>query len=63
MMVASGPLVTMAEAVPKMAPTLARTVLAYVPAVLPAVKTPVDELMEPPPATIDQVGVMGTTLP
>src|ERR1035437_5827646 len=52
----------MTVAVPKIAPLVAVTVLVNVPGVVPAVNTPV-ELIVPPLATTDQVGVIATTLP
>jgi hypothetical protein len=52
----------MAVAVPKMVPLVARTVLANVPATVPAVKSPLLALMVPPPFVTDQTGVIVTTL-
>jgi hypothetical protein len=60
---ASGPAVTMAVAVPKIVPLVARTVLVNVPVTAPAVKRPDAALMVPPPAVTDQTGVIATTLP
>src|SRR5450759_533795 len=60
--VKSGPAITVTVAVPKMAPWVALTVLANVPIVLPAVKKPV-ALMLPGGLTVDQTGVIATTLP
>src|SRR5450759_1468777 len=62
-MEAAAPAVTMAVAVPKIAPLVARTVLVNVPATAPAVKRPEAALMAPPPAVTDQTGVIATTLP
>src|SRR5579859_2063983 len=63
-MVASTPgAVTITVANPEMDPLVALTVLVNVPAVRPAVNKPEELLMAPPPATIDHVGVMATTLP
>lgn|GEM_PF-7050495 len=62
-MLASGPAVTMTVAVPEIAPEVARTPLAKVPVVLPAVKSPVEALMVPGGLVVDQTGVIGTTLP
>src|SRR5450756_1035753 len=60
--VKSGPAITVTVAVPKIAPWVALTVLANVPIVLPAVKKPV-ALMLPGGLTVDQTGVIATTLP
>src|SRR5450759_167525 len=60
--VKSGPAITVTVAVPKIAPWVALTVLATVPIVLPAVKKPV-ALMLPGGLTVDQTGVIATTLP
>src|SRR5512137_375961 len=46
-----------------MPPTLAVTVLVYVPATVPEVNRPVVALMLPPPAATDQLGVIVITLP
>ena len=62
-MVASGPGVTLTVAVPKIAPEVARTLLAKAPTVVPAVKSPVEALMVPGGLVVDQTGVMATTLP
>jgi hypothetical protein len=61
--VASGPGVTIAVAVPKMDPLVALTVFGNVPAVVPAVNNPVAALMVPPPAVTDHTGVIATTFP
>src|SRR5450759_2713300 len=61
--VKSGPAITMAVAVPKIVPLVARTVLVNVPVTAPAVKRPEPALMAPPPAVTDQTGVIATTLP
>jgi hypothetical protein len=53
----------MTVAVPKIDPLVALTVLVKVPVVVPAVKSPVDGSMVPPPAVTDQTGVIATTLP
>ena len=62
-MEAAGPAVTIAVAVPKIVPLVARTVLVNVPVTAPAVKRPEPALMAPPPAVTDQTGVIATTLP
>jgi hypothetical protein len=61
-MLASGPGVTVTVAVPVSPSLLACTVLMNVPLTVPAVKRPASST-EPPPATMDQVGVNCTTLP
>src|ERR1051325_11106849 len=53
----------MTVAVPETAPLMAFTVFVNVPANGPAVKRPVDPLIVPPPATTDQTGAIGKTLP
>src|ERR1700730_11985053 len=55
--------VTITVAEPKMPPLVALTVRVNVPATLPAVNKPELLLIAPPPATMDQVGVMATRLP
>src|SRR5579862_1631704 len=55
--------VSVTVAVPETLPLVALTVLANVPAVVPAVKRPLVELMVPPPFTAVQTGEIGTTLP
>jgi len=62
-MFASAPLVTTTDAKPAIVPMLARTVLVNVPAVVPDVNRPVVVAIVPPPATTDQTGTMGMTLP
>jgi hypothetical protein len=68
-MLASGPAVTIAVAVPESVPLVALTVLVKVPVVEPAVKGTVSPVAPagtvPPPATTDQVTlpVIGTVLP
>ena len=57
-----GATITVTVAEPKVAPTVARTVLVKVPPAAPAVKRPVAALMVPPPFTTDQTGVMLTVL-
>src|SRR5207253_5384454 len=54
-MVASGPMVTVTDAVPEMPPLVALTVAVYEPGTIPAVKKP-DVLIAPPPATMVHVG-------
>lgn len=54
---------TVTVAVPKIVPLVARTLLGNVPVVLPAVKTPVVATMVPGGLTVDQAGVIATTLP
>src|SRR4051812_13887318 len=61
MLATTGVTVTVAE--PEMVPLVARTVLAYVPDVLPAVKRPVAAPIVPPPFAIDHTGVSTTALP
>jgi hypothetical protein len=53
--VASGPGVTMTVAVPVTPLHVTVTVFVKVPATVPAVKTPVEELIVPPPLATDQV--------
>src|SRR5690242_8158905 len=57
----TGDTITVAE--PEMAPLVARTVFVNVPANGPAVKRPELGLIDPPPATTDQTGAIGTILP
>ena len=61
-MLANEPALTTTVAVPDTAPLVARTVLVNMPAATPAVNRPVP-LMEPPPATTDQLGARATVLP
>ena len=62
-MLANGPAETMTVAVPLTLPLVALTVLENVPAMLPAVNTPVLGSIVPPPLTTDHTAVMGTALP
>ena len=59
---ALAPTVTVTVAVAIWWPRFATTVLANVPRTEPAVNMP-DEVIEPPPLTIDHSGVIGTLLP
>ena len=61
-MLASSPALTVTELVAETEPTVALTVLTYVPALSPAVKRPF-VLMVPPPFTTDHVGVSSIALP
>ena len=61
-MLASGPAVTTSVAVAEIPPLVAVTVFANVPVTPPAVSIP-DVLIDPPPATTDQVGVTVTVAP
>src|SRR3954470_11015166 len=63
MLASEAPLVTMTVAKPAMVPMLARTVFVKVPAAVPDVNNPVVVPIEPPPATMDQTGTIGITLP
>ena len=60
--VAITPGVTVIDACPEIVPTVATTVFANTPVVVPAVNMPVG-LIVPPPAAIDQTGVIATTRP
>src|SRR5580765_8837023 len=55
--------VTITVANPEMPPLVALTVSVNVPATLPAVNRPELLLIDPPPDTMDQVGVIETRLP
>src|ERR1044071_2817482 len=57
----TGDTITVAD--PEIAPLVALTVFVNVPANGPAVKRPVLALIDPPPATTDQTGAIGTMLP
>jgi hypothetical protein len=58
-----GAAMTVTVAVPKIVPLVALTLLGNVPVVFPAVKRPVVATMVPGGLTVDQVGVIATTLP
>jgi hypothetical protein len=58
-----GDAITVTVAVPKIAPLVARTLFGNVPVVFPAVKRPEAATMVPGGLTVDQTGVIVTTLP